>query len=77
MSNTQRYINKENMRAKEVAEYLGIGLSTVWLYAKQGLLKPINLSPRVTVFRKSDIDAFIASRIDEVAKWKPHQITLY
>ena len=55
------------MRAKEVAEYLGIGLSTVWLYAKQGLLKPINLSPRVTVFRKSDTDAFIASRIDEVA----------
>ena len=67
MSNTQRYINKENMRAKEVAEYLGIALSTVWLYAKQGLLKPINLSPRVTVFRKSDIDGFIASRIDEVA----------
>ena len=67
MSNTQRYINKENMRAKEVAEYIGIGLSTVWLYAKQGLLKPINLSPRVTVFKKSDIDAFIASRIDEVA----------
>ena len=55
------------MRAKEVAEYIGIGLSTVWLYAKQGLLKPINLSPRVTVFKKSDIDAFIASRIDEVA----------
>ena len=68
MSNTQRYINKENMRAKEVAEYLGIALSTVWLYAKQGLLKPINLSPRVTVFRKSEIDVFIASRIDEVAK---------
>ena len=68
MSKTQRYINKENMRAKEVAEYIGIGLSTVWLYAKQGLLKPINLSPRVTVFRKSEIDAFIASRIDEVAK---------
>jgi len=68
MSKTERYINKENMRAKEVAEYLGIGLSTVWHYSKQKLLKPINLSPRVTVFKKSDIDAFIASRIDEVAK---------
>ena len=67
MSKTQRYINKENMRAKEVAEYLGIALSTVWLYSKKKLLKPINLSPRVTVFRKADIDTFIASRIDEVA----------
>ena len=62
MSNTERHIKIENMRAKEVAEYIGIGLSTVWLYAKQGLLKPINLSPRVTVFKKSNIDAFIASR---------------
>jgi len=56
MTITERYINKEAVRAKEVAKYLGIGL-----------LKPINLSPRVTVFRKSDIDAFILSRIDEVA----------
>lgn len=67
MTITERHIYHERMRAKEVAEYLGIGLSTVWLYAKQGKLKPINLSSRVTVFQKSDIDAFIASRIDEVA----------
>lgn len=57
----------EIMRAKEVAKYIGIGLSTVWLYSKRGLLKPIRLSSRVTVFKKADIDAFIASRIDEVA----------
>jgi predicted DNA-binding transcriptional regulator AlpA len=66
MSNLEKRIQIETMRAKEVAEYIGIGLSTVWLYAKQGLLKPINLSPRVTVFKKADIDAFVASRIDEV-----------
>jgi len=65
---TQKHIEIEMKRVKEVAEYLGIGVSTVWYYAKQGLLKPIKLSPRVTVFKKSDIDAFIASRIDEVAK---------
>jgi predicted DNA-binding transcriptional regulator AlpA len=47
----------KNMRAKEVSKYLDIGLSTVWLYAKKGLLKPIKLSERVTVFKKSDIDA--------------------
>jgi predicted DNA-binding transcriptional regulator AlpA len=47
------------MGAKEVAEYLGIGISTVWLYAKQGKLKPIRLSPRVTVFDINDIEKFI------------------
>jgi len=73
MSITEKYIQQENMRAKEVAIYLQIGLSTVWLYSARGLLKPIKLSPRVTVFKKSDIDAFI----DEVGKWKPHQIKLY
>jgi len=67
MSKTEQRIQVENMRAKEVAEYLGIGLSTVWLMSKEKKLKPIKLSPRVTIFRKSEIDAFITSRIDEVA----------
>ena len=66
MSQVEKRIQVENMRAKEVAEYLGIGLSTVWLMSKEKKLKPIKLSPRVTIFRKSEIDAFIASRIDEV-----------
>lgn len=46
----------QNLRAKEVAKYLGISLSTVWLFAKQGRLTPHKLSERVTVFRKSEID---------------------
>ena len=49
-------VSKKNYRAKEVAHYLGIGLSTVWLYAKQGKLKPIKISSRVTVFKIEDID---------------------
>lgn len=52
----------ENFRDKQVALYLGIGLSTVWLYAKQGKLHPIKLSPRVTIFKKSDLDAFIEAQ---------------
>jgi excisionase family DNA binding protein len=51
----------ENLRAKEASQYLGIGLSTLWLYAKQGKLKPIKLSQRVTIFKKSDLDQFINS----------------
>ena len=66
MSKTEQRIQVENMRAKDVAEYLSIGLSTVWLMSKEQKLKPIKLSPRVTIFLKSDIDAFICSRIDEV-----------
>lgn len=51
MENQKRYL-----RAREVAEYLGIALSTVWLYAKQGKLKAKKLSERVTVFDKEEID---------------------
>jgi len=47
------------VRVKEAAQYLSIGVSTVWLYAKQKKLHPIKLSDRVTVFSKEDLDAFI------------------
>ncbi|WP_298693582.1 helix-turn-helix domain-containing protein [uncultured Sulfuricurvum sp.] len=51
----------EHFRDKQAAQYLGVGVSTVWLYAKQGKLHPIKLSPRVTIFKKSDLDALIDS----------------
>lgn len=52
------------LRDKEVADLLSIGRSTVWLYASSGVLpKPIKLSPRVSVWRLSDIESFIASRL--------------
>lgn len=47
---------KQNYRAKEAAEYLGVALSTIWLYAKQGRLTPVKLSPRITVFKKEELD---------------------
>ncbi len=50
-------IIKQKYRAKEVAEYVGIGISTVWLYAKQGKLTPIRVSERVTVFDIVEIEA--------------------
>jgi predicted DNA-binding transcriptional regulator AlpA len=50
---------KKYMRAKEVAKYLGIGASTVWLYAKQGKLTPKKISPRVTVFTIDEIDSIL------------------
>lgn len=52
-------IEKQNLRPKEVAKYLGIGLSTVYLYCREGKLNPIKLSTRVTVFKKDELDEFI------------------
>ncbi|MFY9074094.1 DNA-binding protein [Malaciobacter mytili] len=52
---------KRYYRAKEVAEFLGIALSTVWLYAKQGKLTPKKLSSRVTVFEVSEMNSLIQS----------------
>ncbi len=56
----------ENLRPKKVAKYLGVALSTVWLYAKQGKITPIKLSDRVTIFRKEDLDNFIKSQSGEL-----------
>ena len=56
---------KKYLRAKEVSEYLGIGLSTVWHYAKVGTITPKKISPRVTVFSIDEIDNLI--NMDEVA----------
>jgi len=33
---------KTNYRPKEASEYLGVGLSTVWLYIKQGKLQMLD-----------------------------------
>ncbi len=52
-------LEKRWLRPKEAKEYLGIGLSTVWLYVKQGKLTPKKLSMRVTVFDRLELDALI------------------
>ena len=51
----------QNYRPKEAALFLGVGLSTVWLYVKQGKLKTIKLSDRVTIISKESLDNFINS----------------
>lgn len=54
-------------RVKKVAEILGnLSQSTVWLYTRQGKLKATKLSPKVTVWRESDISAFVQSQNDSL-----------
>jgi len=52
-------VEKKYYRAKEVSEYLSIGLSTVWSMVKNGKLTSIKLSPKVTIFDKNEIDNLV------------------
>jgi len=55
------------LRVQEVAEILGIGKSTVWLWVKLNRIpQPIHLSPRVSVWKQSAINNFIAS-VDQIS----------
>lgn len=38
---------KRKYRAKELAEYLSVGLSTIWKWAKDGKIRPHNISKGV------------------------------
>jgi len=52
-------------RVAKVAEILGdLSESTVWLYTRQGKLKATKLSPKVTVWKESDIREFVQSQND-------------
>jgi prophage regulatory protein len=57
---------KKFLRAKEVAQMLGIGISTVWYYVKIGNLpEPIRLGKRVTVWKLSDLNEWMEERIGQ------------
>ena len=46
---------KTKYRAKELAEYLGIGLSTVWKWSKDKKIKSYVISKGVTVFDITEV----------------------
>lgn len=59
---------EQYLRDKDVAKMLTIGRSSVWRMAKEGKLPaPIKLSERVSVWKLSDIEAFVVSRMEAVA----------
>ena len=47
---------KKYYRAKEVAEYLGCGLSTIWYWSANKKLTPKKISSKVTVFDIEEIN---------------------
>lgn len=56
-------MKKKYYRAKEVAQYLGVGIATVWRYAQQGRLTAKKLSPSVTVFDIDEVNALFDSKV--------------
>lgn len=55
--------NERLIRLPELVSLIGVKKSTIWKWVKQGNLpQPIKLSSRVTVWRLSDVYAYIHSR---------------
>ncbi len=56
MSINQDFPNTGFVRAKPIAKFLGIGLSTWWLWVREDRTpKPIKLGNRTTVWRADEI----------------------
>ncbi|MCD4758958.1 MAG: AlpA family phage regulatory protein [Arcobacteraceae bacterium] len=56
------------IRINDVMSMTGLAKSTVWLWVSQNKLpKPIKLSSRVTVWKKSDINNWIEQHSKAVA----------
>ena len=54
------------VRAREGAAILRVSLSTYWRYVQQGLLpRGIRLTPRCTVWRVTEIEAFVARQAEQ------------
>ena len=56
------------LRPRDAAAYLGIGRSTLWRWAqcKPKFPKPCKLADRVTVWKKSELDAFLEQRASAI-----------
>ena len=52
--------SNENMRASQVAKEFPISQASLWRYAKLGILNPIKVTKGLTVFKRSEIEAFFS-----------------
>ena len=54
------------LRSKDAAALLGISQSTLWRWSKNGLLHPIRIGQRVTVWKRSELEELLnSSNTDE------------
>lgn len=61
-SKENRTMQNAALRPPEAAAYLGIGLSTLWSRVRTDseFPQPRKLGPRVTIFIRKELDAFLA-----------------
>jgi len=50
-------------RPKQAALNYGVGLSTLWLYIKQGKLQATKVSEKVTVLDTEELEAFFNGNV--------------
>lgn len=59
-------IERRGLRAKEAAQYIGMGRSTFLRWVKEGKAPaPRKLAPKVVVWLKGDLDRWMESAGDE------------
>ncbi len=56
-----------NFRPRQAAQYLNVGLSTIWLYIKQGKINTTKLSERVTIITRAELERFVAEAVGSAA----------
>jgi excisionase family DNA binding protein len=53
------------MDVDEVAEFLGLAVGTIYHFVSQNRLVCVRLSPRCLRFRRSDIESWIATKVED------------
>ena len=54
-------MEKRYYRAKELSVFLGVSITTIWNYAKEGKLTPKKLSNHATVFDIQEVEKLFDS----------------
>jgi prophage regulatory protein len=68
LTNEVSYMNsttpKDNLRLKDAAAYIGVSKPTLWRLAEQdkSFPKKIRISNRCCVYRKADLDTWLAGK---------------
>jgi predicted site-specific integrase-resolvase len=57
----------QRMKPKQIALEFGIGLSSVWNYAKLGYLHPIRVTAGCTVFNRQEVEDFFSGKSYKIA----------
>lgn len=63
--NKPEVLEQEFMRASDIVNEYPIGKSTIWDWCKKGMLKPIKVSIRITVFKRKEVRALFSYSSDD------------